>query len=59
VRLFGAAGQPERVSLHWADPAPKAVYESDLTEQPGRRIEGAVHVPAWGLVTLRVIPTKQ
>jgi hypothetical protein len=58
VRLFGAAGQPERVSLHWADPAPKAVYESDLTEQPGRRIEGAVDVPAWGLVTLRVIPTK-
>ena len=54
VRLFGAAGRPAKANLHWSENAPKAVWMSNLAEEPGAAVTGAVDVPAYGLVTLRV-----
>ncbi|MGQ9592466.1 MAG: glycosyl hydrolase-related protein, partial [Planctomycetota bacterium] len=53
LRLFGASGRNERVSLVWAGPKPARVYWSDTSERPLRPVEGEIVVPAWGLVTLR------
>ncbi|MEN6457747.1 MAG: glycosyl hydrolase-related protein [Thermoguttaceae bacterium] len=52
VRLFGAAGRAAKANLSWAT-APKAVHRSDLSEEPLEPLNGAIDVPAWGLVTLR------
>lgn len=54
ARLFGASGKPERVDLKAGDGAPLEVYETDLTEQPLRRVDGPVEVPAWGMVSLLI-----
>ena len=49
LRLFGASGRAEQVSLDWdAD-----VYESGLNEAQGARVSGKVTVPPYGIVTLR------
>ena len=52
VRLFGVSGKDARVKLAWNVPL-KGVWLSDLTEQPLRRIPGAIDVPAWAAMTLR------
>jgi hypothetical protein len=54
LRLFGASGKAEQAKLHWRDPQPKAMWLSDISEKPIRKVEGGVDVPAWGIVTLRV-----
>jgi len=54
LRLFGASGKPARATLRWRGAAPKAVYVSDLAGRRVRRVTGAVLVPAWGLVSLRI-----
>jgi len=53
VRLFGASGQAEKVKLIWNKPVPHHVWVSDLSEEPQRETGHMVHVPAWGIVTLR------
>ena len=53
VRLFGAGGKSARVTLHWGQSAPKAVWISNLAEEQGQAVTGAVEVPAFGIVTLR------
>lgn len=53
LRLFGASGRNERVSLVWAGPKPARLYGSDTSERPLRPVQGEIVVPAWGLVTLR------
>jgi alpha-mannosidase len=53
IRLFGASGRDERVKLKWADPKPKSVRLSDLTEASLHAIGDSISVSAWGLVTLR------
>jgi hypothetical protein len=55
VRLYGASGKAARVTLHWNGVTPSAVYESNLSEKPGRPVTGAVEVPAWGVVTLLAV----
>ena len=52
VRLFGGAGRAALCKLHW-DREPRAIYLSNLAEDRGKNITGAVAVPAWGIVTLR------
>lgn len=54
LRLFGASGKLSRATLKWRGTAPKAVYISDLAGRRVRRVTGAVPVPAWGLVSLRI-----
>ncbi len=53
VRLFGASGKAPKTELKWADPAPKAMWLSDTSEQPLRKISGLIEVPAYGIVTVR------
>jgi len=53
VRLFGVSDRAEKAGVRWAAPEPKAVWLSDLREQPGEAVTGTVDVPAWGVVTLR------
>ena len=53
VRLFGAGPKATKATLTWGDPAPKAVWLSNLAEDQGARITGPVDVPAHGIVTLR------
>jgi alpha-mannosidase len=54
VRLFGAAGRPAKATLRWAGISPRTIWMSNLAEEPVAAVAGAVHVPAFGLVTLRV-----
>lgn len=53
VRLWGAGGQDVQTALKWSEPAPSRVSLSDTSEQALEKLDGAVTVPAWGLVTLR------
>jgi hypothetical protein len=53
VRLFGASGKTERVTLTWSQPAPRRLWLSDLSESPKQEATPTVEVPAWGIVTLR------
>ena len=54
VRLFGASGKDCEATLTWTEPGPRDIYRSDTSEKPLAKAGGSVHVPAWGLVTLRV-----
>jgi len=54
VRLFGASAQAKSASLQWGDVQPKAVFLSDTSERPGKRVGDRIEVPASGLVSLRV-----
>jgi alpha-mannosidase len=53
VRLYGASGKDTSVTLSWGQPGPTRVSLSDTSEKPGNRIDGAIAVPAWDIVTLR------
>jgi alpha-mannosidase len=53
IRLFGASGRDREAKLIWPYPQPQSLWLSDTSERPLARINGAVPVPAWGLVTLR------
>jgi alpha-mannosidase len=54
IQLFGAAGQARSARLIWGSRKPKAIYLSDTGEGAGRPVKGAVEIPGYGLVTLRV-----
>ena len=56
VRLFGAAGENRKASLTWTDGTPIKIWRSDLREQPLELLGSQVDVPAWELVTLRIVP---
>ncbi|MCX5644412.1 MAG: polysaccharide lyase family protein [Phycisphaerae bacterium] len=53
VRLFGASAQAKSASLHWGGVPPKAVFLSDTSERPGKRVGARIEVPAAGLVSVR------
>jgi hypothetical protein len=53
VRLYNVSGADARTSLTWAAPAPAALRMSDTSEQAGALIQGAIPIPAWGVVTVR------
>jgi hypothetical protein len=53
LRLFGVSGKPEKAKIRWANPKPKSVWLSDLTEAPRAKVTSEVTVPAYGIVTLR------
>jgi hypothetical protein len=54
LRLFGVGTAPRNVDLKWGYLKPRAMWLSDLTERPVEKVTGRVHVPARGIVTLRV-----
>jgi hypothetical protein len=45
--------KPHKVTFHWGQSAPKAVWISNLVEEQGKEVAGHVEVPAFGVVTLR------
>lgn len=53
VRLFGASGTAHKAALTWSRPAPKTVWLSNTSEKRVQRVDGAIEVPGYGLVTLR------
>ena len=53
VRLFGAGGRPAKATLRWGRSTPKSVWISNLAEQKVAAINGAIDVPACGLISLR------
>ncbi len=52
VRLFAVSTQAQAADLKWGV-KPKAVFLSDTSERPGKRVGTRIKVPASGLVTLR------
>lgn len=54
LRLFAAGGKDVEVPLVWQGASPKAVYQSDLLESKGEKLGSSIHLPAWGVATLRV-----
>ena len=53
VRLFGASAKAQSANLTWGGSKPKAVFLSDTSERPGKRVGSRIKVPASGLVSLR------
>jgi len=53
VRLFGAGGRAAKARLTWSNPQPKSVSISNLSEELGKRVDGPIEVPAFGIVTVR------
>jgi alpha-mannosidase len=53
IRLFGASGKTENVSLSWSQPKPSSLWLSDTSERPLEKAPKSVRVPGWGIVTLR------
>ena len=53
VRLFNAGDQAAKPMLRWGGSPPRGVWLSNLAEEKGTAVTGAVAVPARGLVTLR------
>jgi Alpha-mannosidase len=54
VRLFGASGKKGRAKFFCDEGQAARVRLSDTSENGGKPITGAVEVPAYGVVTLRV-----
>ena len=54
VRLFGVSGQTQAATLTWQGIKPAAIWLTDLTEKPLTPATGAITVPAYGIVHLRV-----
>jgi hypothetical protein len=54
ARLYGASGQSRSATLRWGSLRPSAVHLSDTGEAPGTPVKGAVTVPGYGVVTLRL-----
>ncbi len=53
VRLFGASGKDESVSLTWGAFQPKSVTLTDTTEKSGAVVRSPVTVPGCGVVSIR------
>lgn len=54
VRLFGAPGQPETVSITWGDGSAPDMWRSNLCEEPLERVDGPFEVLPFEMVTLRI-----
>jgi hypothetical protein len=54
LRLFAATGKDADVNLVWTGKTPAAIYQSDTLESRGDKIAGPLHMPAWGVATIRV-----
>jgi alpha-mannosidase len=54
LRLFGASGKDQNTRITWADPKPSQVWLTNTREKPIQPMAGAILVPAWDIVTLRI-----
>jgi hypothetical protein len=53
VRLFAASGKDEKVTLSWGLPAAPKMSFTEISERAGAAVNGAIEIPAWGVVSLR------
>lgn len=53
VRLFGASGKEQTVSLHWSGRQPIRLFLSNTSEEPVSKTSDEITVAGYGLVTLR------
>ncbi|HEX4263172.1 MAG TPA: glycosyl hydrolase-related protein [Verrucomicrobiae bacterium] len=53
VRLFGASGKGQKVSLHWRGQHPARLFPGNASEAPLSKINDEVTVAGYGLGTLR------
>jgi hypothetical protein len=53
VRLFGASGKEHTVSLQWPGRHPAHLFLSNTSEEPVSKVNDAITVAGYGLVTLR------
>ena len=53
IKLFGASGKDVQAKLTW-NTKPETVWLSDTSEKPIQKTNGAIPLPAWGTITLRV-----
>lgn len=53
VRLFNAGAAEAKATLAWSDPPPEAVSISSPFEEVGPKLSGPIHLPPYGIVTLR------
>jgi alpha-mannosidase len=54
VRLFGASGRDETVTVSGSESPIGTVWLSDAKEKPVKQVSSPVALPAWSLLTLRV-----
>ncbi|HEX2974053.1 MAG TPA: discoidin domain-containing protein [Tepidisphaeraceae bacterium] len=54
IRLFGASGTNQTVSLQWNNLKPRQLWLSNTSEKPLQPLTDAIQVPGSGIVTLRV-----
>jgi alpha-mannosidase len=53
IRLFNASAKPAQAQLIWSK-QPKSTFLSDASERPLQRVNGAVKIAGWDLLSLRV-----
>jgi hypothetical protein len=53
VRLFGASGKNQLISLTWPANHPTKVFLSDTSEKPLSKMTDQLTVPGYGMITLR------
>jgi hypothetical protein len=53
VRLFGASGKAEKISLHWPGRHPAHLFLSNTSEEPLSKISDELTIAGYELVTLR------
>ncbi|MFC1633408.1 polysaccharide lyase family protein [Planctomycetota bacterium] len=54
VRLFNASAQTENVNPTWAKPESVTMWRSNLAEEKGPRLVGAIEMSPYEIVTLRI-----
>ncbi len=55
LRLFNVGGQPVKASLCWGLVTPKAVWRSNLAEEPLTPVAGPIEIPGTGMITVRAV----
>jgi len=58
VRLYNAGERTRSAKITWAEPAPEAVWRSNLAEEQLLPLTGAIMMAGYEFVTLRVSPPK-
>jgi hypothetical protein len=54
LRLYNPTGKDLAVNLTWAAPTPRAVFVSNLAEEPVVKLDGPLAITAGSVITLRV-----
>jgi hypothetical protein len=53
IRLSSTLSKTHATQITWRGRKPKALYITDVSEKPGKRVTGSIKVPGNGLVSLR------